>query len=822
MTIVEAHHSVLACRGVPLEYAETMGVRSVLDAADLPEEAPSYWSDWLPALIIPWRGADGRTEYQIRPDSPPSDASGRMIKYATRSSEDGYEPVLWLAKTGSEDGPRMLIEGTCQTLAVSACAPADAWVYGMVGCRGWMSGGRPMVDLSRFTDTDVIVALDADVETNLEVWRSGELLQRALKGEGASSIKWLKLPASRKTGIDDLLGARAEGGRAAYLARLIAQAVLEKFPKSRSPKRVVEVSPFFGDDGLKTKTLAEAILDRYPALLTAEGQVAVYRDGFYGIDADAFASVVAELLGERFRREYLSTVQAYVAATLYAKGAKLPERMTEPMINFVNGMLDLRTGDLVPHDPSFLSTIRIPWVYDPDAQCPTYERWIKEVAPGQVEDLEESASMMLDPSIAPTKALFLFGVSRSGKSTFLRLMRAVASSRYTSSVTLHQLADNRFAAANVYGMVLNVAADLSNADIEDVSVFKLMTGDDAITADRKHGRQFSFVNSALFAFSANELPTVGERSKAYLERMRPFSFPNSFAGAEDPAIEAQIVREIPGVIARWVRAYRDYLERGRRVDSSIEVSERFARESDRVRMFIHDACHITDAHEGAALPADQMSTASQIAEAFDRWAREVGGRSMGRNKLMGRLMDVPGVRAVRGENRTRGVNLVPAKAGQFWSPELPKNCPEEPSKLPGDTPETARDLGAKGDVQDVRIQKLPGGQFRGQFLGSSGDPVSAGEDVSRAVRAVSTNKIDDLTKRRVDPPEGLRFSIPGGSGSEKVPEPPSPLPADLVSVARSDFSVNCPDCGNPWELVPPSAFWYACRVCYPATFREES
>jgi putative DNA primase/helicase len=83
---------------------------------------------------------------------------------------------------------------------------------------------------------------------------------------------------------------------------------------------------------------------------------------------------------------------------------------------------------------------------------------------------------MLDPTITPTKAVFLFGAARSGKSTYLRLLQEIAGPENYSAVTLHQLSDDRFAAANLYGKMLNVAADLPASHVEDLSTFKMMTG----------------------------------------------------------------------------------------------------------------------------------------------------------------------------------------------------------------------------------------------------------------------------------------------------------------------------------------------------------
>ena len=96
---------------------------------------------------------------------------------------------------------------------------------------------------------------------------------------------------------------------------------------------------------------------------------------------------------------------------------------------------------------------------DPNATATTYEKWLQMVCPLQIEDLEEVAGTMLDPTRTPHKAAFLFGPSRSGKSTFLRLLQAIAGVENRTAVTLHTLSRDRFAAANVYGKMLTRRAD---------------------------------------------------------------------------------------------------------------------------------------------------------------------------------------------------------------------------------------------------------------------------------------------------------------------------------------------------------------------------
>lgn len=423
----------------------------------------------------------------------------------------------------------------------------------------------------------------------------------------------------------------------------------------------LDAARFFEKGRLLPATLSEALMATYPMALTQEHRIAVYANGVYGTDGPALTAAVADILGNRFSRGHRGTVEDFLIGRLYTERKMLPAHQDEALLNLRNGMLDLATGVLKSHDPGYMSSVQLPVAWDPDATCPAYERWLSAQIPYQVDDLEETVATMLDPSRTPTKAAFLFGPSRSGKSTFLRLMAAMAGPENVSAVTLHQLSTNRFAAANVYGKILNSAADISAQHVEDLSIFKMMTGEDMIHADRKYGGQFTFTNRALFAFSANELPTIGESSRAYVERIKPFAFSNSFAGHEDASIEVAMLQELQGILARWVRAYQRLQERGRRLPTMPTVAREFEERSDRVKQWLAECCEITGgetACPGGYLPAHEVTSKRQLAREFNAWARTTGGSAIGERKIFDRLTSGNGVFEVRSNaNSSIGLNI---------------------------------------------------------------------------------------------------------------------------------------------------------------------
>lgn len=664
MTAFSPHQlAELERRAITGEAAAAAGVLGLRSPADLVAGMPPRWAEHLPALAFPWTDSDGRIEWQLRPDTPPlDDLTGRPKKYLGRAKAEGFTPTLWVAKRGGPDGRRILVEGSCQTVAAASYAGADDWVIGMFGCYGWSADGAAIPDLWLLEGARVFVAMDGDMWTNPDVWHAGVRLLGELRNVGAGDIRWVKMSNGAKSpGLDDVLAKQPADRRSVYLDNLVSTAITEKFPKSRTPRAVDGAAEFFDDHGLKVAAVIAAVRERQPVALTAEAsRVACYRNGRYQVDETSFISAVFQILGDRYRNDHRANTEAALASVLADEGLRLPdspEPGSRPMLNTANGMLDLNTAQLYPWDPRYLSVFQVPVPWVPDATCPTYEAWLADTIGDQAEQLEELMWSLLDSSAIPTKAGFLFGPTRSGKGTFLRIATAIAGAQNTSSVTLHQLCDDQFAAANLYGKRLNAAGDLSSGHVADVSVFKQVTGEDTISANRKYGKQFTFRNQALFLFAANEVPSVSERSNAYLNRMVPFSFSRTFDGAEDPQIERAMMRELPGILRRWVVAGLKLQVRGHRLHTPDQVARRFADSADRVRRFVTEECKVWSG-PGAAVSDGEGSTVRELYAMFKMWASDQGGGAMNRAHFTERLEADPRVREVRvGPHRVRGVNV---------------------------------------------------------------------------------------------------------------------------------------------------------------------
>jgi putative DNA primase/helicase len=195
-----------------------------------------------------------------------------------------------------------------------------------------------------------------------------------------------------------------------------------------------------------------------------------------------------------------------------------------------NGLYDIQTGQLTPHSPKFLSTIRLSLTYDPQAKCPNIDKFLSEIMTcDDIVPIQELIGYSLIPDYSIQRAFLFSGEGRNGKSTLIKMIEAFVGSANCSHQSLQSL-EQRFATSVLYGKLLNTFADIPSRPLEHVTMFKMLTGGDSIDAEQKFKSHFSFTNVARLIFSCNKPPIIREDSLAFWRRWIIINFPNQFAG----------------------------------------------------------------------------------------------------------------------------------------------------------------------------------------------------------------------------------------------------------------------------------------------------
>ncbi len=140
----------------------------------------------------------------------------------------------------------------------------------------------------------------------------------------------------------------------------------------------------------------------------------------------------------------------------------------------------------MPHSPDYLSTVQLAVEYDPEAKCPRFDKWLTEVLdPDCIEFIWEIIGYTMYSGNPLQIAVLLSGKGRNGKGSLIRILEAIIGSHNITSVTLHDLSENRFAKALLYGKLANLAGDLDPKWVSNTAIFKSVTGGDTLQGENK-------------------------------------------------------------------------------------------------------------------------------------------------------------------------------------------------------------------------------------------------------------------------------------------------------------------------------------------------
>lgn len=406
---------------------------------------------------------------------------------------------------------------------------------------------------------------------------------------------------------------------------------------------------FAGPDGKLDATLvAEYIASDLGRGI--DGEYYEYWNGVYRRDPDLVTKRVAAALGAR----YSVTVERQVAAhllniTLPQVGVRdLPSGYLEYIV-LRNGVYYWRDGRLEGHSPLLGALTCLPITFDPSAGSPRFDAWLSQVLgedPTLHGHLWEVIGYILMTGNPLQKIILLHGDGGNGKGTMLRVLRRMLGDENYSSLSLHTLVEDRFAASGLYGVIANISGDLSSRFVNEPEILKQITGGDSITTARKYGQLFTFVPYAVPVFAANEYFRTSDSSYGWRRRWEVIDFPRNVAALGGSFDEQVLFDEIPGIFNSAMSGLRRLMDRGRFDPPAIatEATRRLHDAADPFMIWLED-------DENVRRGESESSPRSDVYRRYSRWCRANGYQPVASGPFGNRLKGI-GIRST--ESRAGG------------------------------------------------------------------------------------------------------------------------------------------------------------------------
>jgi putative DNA primase/helicase len=315
-------------------------------------------------------------------------------------------------------------------------------------------------------------------------------------------------------------------------------------------------------------------------------QILLYSDGWYqAFNERFFIKLIGVQIHKPLRGRRSQSKEIFEVLKDILHDEEI-EANTEPnLINVKNGLFNINTFKLEPHTPNKLFTYQINAMYDQNAKCERFEKFLEEVLVTEdkkrpdydlIRLVQQFVGYCLYIEIPFHQCLMLYGSGRNGKSVLVFVISWLFK-KLTSQVQFEEIGEDRFATADLVNKLINISSEFSvNAKLSDGRIKGIIAGDEQ-RAQRKHQQPFVFRPIAKHIITTNNLPRSRDNSYGFFSRFMIIPFHQTFIKKNgigkikneillmntsncDPYLEEKLKVEVDGILLWVLEGLRDLLK----------------------------------------------------------------------------------------------------------------------------------------------------------------------------------------------------------------------------------------------------------------------
>lgn len=314
------------------------------------------------------------------------------------------------------------------------------------------------------------------------------------------------------------------------------------------------------------------------------------------------------------------------------------------LLNVANGVLGLRSGELLAHDPSqrFTYCLDVPYAPDEGDDMPwlswLYQAIAVENDTTETENvvnwLQEVCGYTLTGYTREDVFFYLFGPTRSGKGTFLNTMLGLMGKPLAAGVDITSFTSERTGDTNNFDLAPLKAARMVAASESKAykrlneEKIKQMSGEDMIRCAFKNQTHFEYYPQFKIFMASNWPLNMNADDDAAWGRARVIHFPYSHLGKEDRTLKERLQSpdSLTGILAWAVEGAMRWYERGGLVtpQSVMKLTEEQRGTQDLVAIWMDECCDIADPYDSELFTPTDM-----LIKSYRQWCKDNGVRAKG-------------------------------------------------------------------------------------------------------------------------------------------------------------------------------------------------
>ncbi|MEK3995487.1 phage/plasmid primase, P4 family [Psychrobacillus sp. FSL K6-2365] len=323
------------------------------------------------------------------------------------------------------------------------------------------------------------------------------------------------------------------------------------------------------------------------------------------------------------------------------------------LFNVSNGVIDLKSGDLLQHDRNYMITKISNVEYDKNAKCPEWEKFLESIfkTPSGETDHEVIDFMQrvighsMTGDISEQLMFFLFGSGRNGKSTFINTIQKLLGDygRQTNSETFIKKNNDggiNNDIARLVGSRFVSAIESEEGQQLSESLVKQITGGERISARFLRQEFFEFTPEFKVFFTTNHKPIIKGIDEGIWRRIKLIPFSVTIPKHEiDKKLPEKLTFEAAGILNWMIEGCLKWQKLGLNNPSTIlAATDGYRGEMDIIEPFIFDTCLVN--------PLAKVE-AKTLFSVYEKWCVENGEFAL-KNRTFYRLLETRGFKKERG------------------------------------------------------------------------------------------------------------------------------------------------------------------------------
>ena len=258
---------------------------------------------------------------------------------------------------------------------------------------------------------------------------------------------------------------------------------------------------------------------------------------------------------------------------------------------------------LLPHCQEYFTLSKMPFDYDPKAECPKWNMFLHQIMQGDIEKillLQSWAGYLITDNLKSHKFLMCVGEGANGKSVFFEIVKKLIGANNCTHTPLSRFGD-RFGLESIVGKkLISITESCQRIDSQAEMALKSLTSGDSVTIERKYKGSLDYVPQAKVMIATNSLPSFSDKSSGIWRRMLlvPFEYQVP-AEEQNPDLIDELTEELAGIFNWAYEGYRSYNEYGFIIpQSSTKALVEYKKDVNPAKAFLEEEFEYDSVAEG--------------------------------------------------------------------------------------------------------------------------------------------------------------------------------------------------------------------------------